>query len=198
MSNTGDQPPHEPAADATQILDRIAAGEDEAAEELFPLVYAELRARAGAYFRGQPGRHTLQPTGLVHEAFLKLVRSPQQDWQNRTHFCAVASRAMRQILVDYARRRQRAAADRADRQAAITELHFGEQVSIDVLDLEEALQELAEHDASAVRLVELRFFGGMALDELAATLDCSIPTLKREWRAARAWLRERLRGGEDI
>ncbi|MCB9850196.1 MAG: sigma-70 family RNA polymerase sigma factor [Phycisphaerales bacterium] len=182
------------AAEATQLLARISGGDPAAADALLPMVYAELRARAGAYFRGQPANHTLQPTALVHEAYLRLVRAPDANWQNRAHFCAVAATAMRQILVNHAQRRAAAQRARNEREAAVTALLTPSNNSaIDLLALEEALNRLGELDARQARLVELRFFGGMTNEEVASILEVSTSTVEKEWRRVRAWLIAELR-----
>ncbi len=177
-----------PGGDATRILQRMRAGDAHAAESLLPLVYAELRARAAAYFRGQPAQHTLQPTALVHEAYLKMVRAPGDGWNSRAHFCAVAATAMRQLLVDHARRRAVARQDRIQRGAQAPEV----ETAIDVLDLDEALVRLGEVEPDSVRIVELRFFGGLSLEETAEVLQRSLSSVKRDWRRARATLRMHL------
>ncbi len=187
-------PQNEP--DATELLARISGGDRDAVEDLLPLVYAELRSRAGAYFRGQPSNHTLQPTALVHEAYLKLVRNPGGGWNSRAHFCAVAAAAMRQVLVNHAKRRALAREDRANRGAAATSIATPSSDStIDVLDLDEALTRLGALEPEHVRLIEVRFFGGLTVEETADVLGKSVSTIKREWRRLRAWLRRELTEG---
>lgn len=170
----------------------MSAGESHAAEELLPLVYGQLRALAGIYFRHQPANHTLQPTALVNEAFLKLAAS-SSDWKDRAHFCAVAATAMRQILQNHARGKRAAkrSADRAD----VSIDQFATPGGADVLDLvalEDALAKLASLDARQARIVELRFFGGLTHDEIAFVLDVSTRTVEKEWRRVRAWLSREL------
>lgn len=182
-----------PPGDATLLLQRAGSGDESAVSALLPLVYEELRARAGAYFRGRAANQTLQPTALVHEAYLRLVRAPGDSWRDRAHFCAVAATAMRQILVNHATRRARAQQGRAAR-AMPTSLQTPTTNSlVDVLDLDEALTRLAKLDAKQARIVELRFFGGMKFDEIAGVLKVSSRTIEREWRRVRAWLLRELR-----
>lgn len=182
---------------ATALLGRIASGDLRAADDLLPLVYEELRARAGAYFRGQPASHTLQPTALVHDAYVKLVNAPSQEWNGRAHFCAVAAKAMRQILVNHAHRRdaaRRAREGYADAQTQI--VSPSHSPSIDVLALDDAIRKLGELDGRQARLVELRFFGGMSNPQVADVLGVSISTVEKEWRKVRAWMLAELGWGE--
>ncbi|HRX86955.1 MAG TPA: sigma-70 family RNA polymerase sigma factor [Phycisphaerae bacterium] len=183
------------APDATQLLARVSAGDADAANALLPLVYAELRARAGAYFRGQPANHTLQPTALVHEAYLKLVNAPNADWHNRAHFCAVAATAMRQILINHAKRRSAAQRARGGRAAMVTNVETpSHSNAVDLLALDDVLKKLADLDERQARLVELRFFGGLNNEEVAGVLGVSTSTIEKEWRRVRAWLIDELRG----
>jgi RNA polymerase sigma factor (TIGR02999 family) len=181
-------------SEVTQILSQLSGGDPQAADRLLPLVYEELRQMAGRHFRRQPSDHTLQPTALVHEAFMKLVRTSDPRWENRTHFFAVAAKAMRQVLVRHAvaqnavKRgggRQRIALDEA--VAASNEREF------DVLALDEVLKRLEAIDERKHRMVELRFFAGLSMDEIATLLDVSKSTVENDWRAARAWLSVELR-----
>ncbi|HNO77873.1 MAG TPA: ECF-type sigma factor [Phycisphaerae bacterium] len=193
-TDSSDYPSDATIAETTHLLVRLSGGDNAAADDLLPLVYAELRARAGAYFRGQPANHTLQPTALVHEAYLRLVRKADADWKSRAHFCAVAATAMRQILINHAERR--AVAQRARGQsgegntALLTPSH---NTAIDLLALDEALTRLAQLDERQARLVELRFFGGLSVEEVAGVLDVSKSTVEKEWRRVRAWLIDELR-----
>ncbi len=193
---TENQPETDPRADATLLLGRLEAGDPDAASALLPIVYAELRARAGAYFGGQPADHTLQPTALVHEAYVKLVASPSSGWNSRAHFCAVAATAMRQILIDHARRRALAQGARRERAEVATAIVTpGGAGDVDLLALEDVLEKLAVLDERQARLVELRFFGGLSNAEVADLMDVSSRTIEREWRRVRAWLVHAL--GED-
>jgi RNA polymerase sigma-70 factor, ECF subfamily len=186
-----------PAADVTQILLDVRAGHGSAAETLFPLVYQELRAMAAAFFCDQPRSHTLQPTALVHEAYVKLVDPGRVQARDRAQFFALAATVMRNILVDYAR-----AKSREKRGGDRTRITLHEAVTpspertLDLLALDEALQCLAALDQRQARVVELRFFGGLSIEEAADVLGLSRATLTEEWRCARAFLSQQLRGNE--
>jgi len=183
----------EPSEQTTQVLASIAAGDRGAAEQLMPLVQDELRKLAGSYFQRESPGHTLQPTALVNEAFLKLVDQTRVDWQGRTHFFAVAAQAMRRILVDYARSKKR-----VKRGGEWQRVTFDEQVTLspkrdeDLLALDDALEKLAKLDARQSKIVELRFFGGLTVAEVAKVLQVSERTVANEWRMIRAWLRQEL------
>jgi RNA polymerase sigma factor (TIGR02999 family) len=160
-------------------------------DDLAPLVYAELRRIASSYFRHERPGHTLQPTALVHEAYLRLA-DQRVHWESRSHFVGIAARMMRRILVDHARRRQ---AKRREGGLGVTLDAPGmgdEKRTVDVLALHEALEQLAVLDSRQAALVELKFFGGLNIDETAALLEVSPATVKREWHHARAWLRRTL------
>ncbi|MCB9852605.1 MAG: sigma-70 family RNA polymerase sigma factor [Phycisphaerales bacterium] len=194
---TDNQQPHIDVNDATQLLARVNDGDSTAANALLPLVYAQLRAIAGSYFRGEPADQTLQPTALVHEAYLKLVKSPESDWQSRMHFCAVAATAMRQILQDRARRRraEKRGGD-AQREPLTDQLQTpANGATLDVLTLNDALEKLEKLSPRKSRIVELRFFGGLTIEQVAKVLDVSHTTIENEWRVARAWLSREL--GEE-
>jgi len=172
----------------TQVLRRWSAGDEQAREELIDHVYDELKAIARARLGMERSDHTLQPTALVHEAWLKLIRGDQVDWQDRAHFIAVSARVMRQILVDSGRRKR--AAKRSDDPAPtlfVPTLH-SETERVDILDLDDALERLKGLDPEQARLVELRYFGGLTIPEAAAAMDVSVATANRSWRAARSWL----------
>lgn len=178
-------------SDATMLLRRLSDGDRDAANELLPLVYADLRERASLYFRNQPADHTLQPTALVHEAYLKLIDSRDAKWHDRTHFCAVAATAMRQILIDHARRRKLA---HNARQSPMTMVNMpSEDWTADLLDLDEALNELTKLDERHARIVELRFFGSLSIQQTAEVLGLSDSTIEKEWRKVRAWLISQLK-----
>jgi len=175
-------------AEVTLILDRIAGGDTEAADALLPIVYEELRRMAGAAMGAQSPAHTLQPTALVHEAYLKLL-GHDKAYQNRSHFMAVASMAMRQILTDHARRARAARRGGGRRRADVDTAGLADDSSgIDVVALDEALTRLAALDQRRCRVVELRFFGSLTVDEVASLLGVSRSTVEADWRAARAWL----------
>jgi len=179
------------------MLTTLAQGDAKAAADLFELVYADLRALAGSYFRHQPADHTLQPTALVHEAYLRLIDQTHAQWNDRTHFFAVAAMAMRQILVNHARKRAslKRGGDRA-RQSLEAGLHAASGMSVaDLMALNEAMEALAELDGRKCRVVELRIFGGLTMDEIAHVLGVSKTTVEGDWRMARAWLAQRL--GEE-
>ena len=177
----------------TLILRKVAEGDQAAIAALMPLVYEELRAVAGSYFREQPSNHTLQPTALVNEAFIKLVAS-EAEWKDRAHFLAVAATAMRQILVDHARRRMTARRG-GDRGRLTLTGDFTPIVvdnDLDLLALHEALENLSALDRRQAQVVEMRFFGGMTVQEVAEVLGVSKTTVDKSWRAARAWLNAQL------
>ena len=181
--------------DITELLHAWAGGDAGALEELLPLVYADLRRRAGAYMRRERRNHTLEPTALVHEAYLKLVDQRRAAWQNRGQFFGVASQMMRRILVDRARARRMA--KRSGRWARVT-LDDGVRdaaapIDVDVLDLDAALTRLAAFDSRKCQLAELRFFGGLSLEEASEALGISTATADRDWQTARAWLLKELR-----
>ena len=186
-------------SEVTVILQRLGAGDRSAAEALLPLVYAELRALAGAQLAHERPGHTLQPTALVHEAYLRLAGS-ESGFENRSHFLASASQAIRRVLVDHARTRKRdkrgggrarvdiATVDPADARA--TE-------DIDLIDLDDALSRLAKVSDRAARVVEMRYFGGMTMAEAALALGVSERTAAGDWAVARAWLRRELAATDD-
>jgi RNA polymerase sigma factor (TIGR02999 family) len=180
----------EDAAPFDLLVDRATKGDRPALETLMPLVYGELRRLAAHYLRGERPGQTLQPTALVHEAYLKLLKDRPERWQNRAHFCAIAAHAMRQILIERARARD--ALKRGGGQPRVT---FDESLPaasaeqpIDVIALDAALDRLAELDPEQARIVELRFFGGLSIEEAAEAMGISPATLKRHWALARAWL----------
>jgi RNA polymerase sigma factor (TIGR02999 family) len=188
--------PHD-LAQVTRLLAELDRGDASAADRLFPLVYADLRSLALRYFRDQPSDHTLQPTALVHEAFLRLARQTGQ-YQDRVHFLAVAATAMRQILVNYAV--ARSAKKRGGGKPAMTligDLGPQGQPGFNPIELDDSLRKLAELDARKARVVELRFFGGLQEADAAAILGVSPSTARDDWRMARAWLRQELRGVDD-
>jgi RNA polymerase sigma factor (TIGR02999 family) len=181
---------------ATMLLEQVRAGDAGAAEKLLPLIYAELRALAGSYFRDQPGHHTLQPTALVHEAYLRLIQQPADAWQTRAHFFAVAATAMRQILTDFARRRNAQKRGGGAARVALDVVNPAAAPEYDPSELDELLTMLARHDARKARVVELRFFGGLEMKEIAEVLNVSLSTVEADWRAARAFLAAKLRPAE--
>ncbi|MCG8403980.1 MAG: sigma-70 family RNA polymerase sigma factor [Phycisphaerales bacterium] len=177
--------------DVTQYLARLSGGED-VVSELLPLVYQELRRVAAGYLRRERAGHTLQPTALVHEAYVKLVNQKEADWKNRAHFLAVAAEAMQRILIDHARK-HRAAKRGADRQVTLdVDSDVAFKTDVDLLALDEALKKLGKLNERQSRVVELRFFGGMSVEEVAHVLAVSPRTVKGDWRFARAWLQREL------
>ena len=176
--------------EVTVFLKAWSGGDRGAADRLIQLVYDELRKLAASYVKRQPSDFTLQPTALVHEAYVKLVDGSQVDWKDRAHFFAVAARTMRNILVDHAR------AAKADKRGGNSQTialddavsFSNDKTDVDLLALDEALKQLALQDELQSRAVELRFFGGLTIEETAAVLEVSPATVKREWATARAWL----------
>jgi RNA polymerase sigma factor (TIGR02999 family) len=177
----------------TMLLDLAAGGEQDATNRLMELVYDEFREMAAGYLRREPTELTLQPTALVHEAFLRLIDQSNVNWKSRTHFLAIGAQAMRRVLVDHARKRGRAKRG-GDRQR----ISFDDQTMLspqhdaDLLAVDELLSELHELDPRQAKIVELRFFGGMTSAEVADYLGISKSTADREWRIVRAWLRQQL------
>jgi RNA polymerase sigma factor (TIGR02999 family) len=182
--------------DVTELLHAWSAGDVEARDRVMGFVYQELRRRAAAHLRRERPGHTLQPSALVHEAYIRLVDQRRSVWQNRAQFLAVASQVMRRILVD--RARARLTTKRSGRWAQVT-LDDADEVAIspdriDLLDLDAALERLAAFDPRKSRIAELRFFGGLSLEETGHVLQVSPKTVERDWQAARAWLFKTLSG----
>lgn len=179
--------------DVTQLLAQWANGDKLALDDLTPLVYRELRRLAASHLRKERNNHTLQPTALVHEAYLRLVGQKNPNWQNRSHFYGVASQLMRRILVDHARKRQadKRAGQRISMQEAVS---FQPGRSRELLTLDGALTALEKLDQRKSRAVELRYFGGLSMDEIAQTLDVSAVTVRRDLRMAEAWLNHEMGG----
>lgn len=175
--------------EVTALLSRMSAGDEGAAALLMPMVYDRLRALAASYFRSQRSGATLQPTALVHEAFLRLVQQDADSFKDRAHFFAVAATAMKQILVDRARRRKAAKRGGDQERVTLDEVGGGGAASAaDLVDVADMLERLAALDARQARIVELRVFGGLTVDEVAEVLALSARTVQNDWRAARAWL----------
>jgi RNA polymerase sigma factor (TIGR02999 family) len=181
------------AGTVSVLLRAWGRGDLQARDDLAAAVYRELRRRAGAYLRRERPDHTLQPTALVHEAYMRLVGQERVAWQNRAHFFAIASQIMRRILVDHARERQ--AAKRPDAGVKVTlddRIGVAAQRECELIDLDQALTELAGIDSRQGHIVELRYFGGLSEQEVAEVLSISRATVTREWQAARAWLYRRI------
>lgn len=182
------------AHEVTQLLGEWATGDPEALERLIPLVYGELRQLAAGYLRYERPDHTLQPTALVHEAYLRLVNQQNRSWQNRSHFYGVAARLMRRILVDHARRRQ--AGRRAGRVVPLEEtVSFAQEHRVELVALDDALLALEKLDARKCKAVELRYFGGLSVEETAQALEVSPITARRDLRMAETWLYHQMRSG---
>jgi len=174
----------------SRILQEWSEGRKEASEELMPLVYDELRRQASRYLRRERPGHTLQTTALIHEAYLRLVDQRGVSWQNRAHFFGIAAQAMKRILVDYAKARHRDKRGGAAENLPLDEARFvvtGEK-RVDLIALDEALARLAKFDPQQASIVDLKFFGGFTIEEIAETLRISRATVKREWNSAKAWL----------
>ena len=175
--------------DVTRLLVRLTEGDRGVLDELLPVVYGELRKLASSYLRRERVGHTLQPTALVHEAYMRLVDQTQVQWQNRAHFFGVAAQMMRRILVDHAR-----AHEAEKRGGEFQKLSLDENIDVsgerdvNLVALDDALNLLAEIDPQKMKIVELRFFGGLSVEETAEVLGVSAPTVKRQWRMAKAWL----------
>jgi RNA polymerase sigma-70 factor (ECF subfamily) len=183
------------SSDVTRLLKQWSEGNHSALDALTPLVYDELRMRARNYLRRERPDHTLQPTALIHEAYLRMVGESLPEWQNRSHFFAIASRAMRQILVDHARRR-----GAGKRGSGVMDVTLNEALvparadNCDLLALDEALTKLAAFDPRKCQVVEMRYFGGCTVEETAEALGVSMITVIRETRVAEAWLRRSMSG----
>ena len=177
------------SSEVTELLRQWGDGRADALDRLLPLIHGELRRLAASYMRRERPDHTLQPTALVNEAFLKLVDQKAVRWQNRAHFMGIAAQAMRRILVDHARAHASGKRGAGERPVPLDEaVVFAEMPNADVLALDEALTRLAAFDPQQSRVVELRFFGGLTLEETAEALHISPATVGREWTLARAWL----------
>jgi RNA polymerase sigma factor (TIGR02999 family) len=184
----------QPPEGITQLLIDWGQGDQAALEKLMPLVYSELRRLAGIYLRRERAEHTLQPTALVNEAYLKLIDQRNAKWQNRAHFFGISAQLMRRILVDHARQHQAVKRGGSVQQRiSITSAEkFAKQPDVDLLALNEALDELAAMDTQQSRIVELKFFGGLSIEEIAEVLGIGHATVERDWKMARAWLRRQL------
>ena len=188
MSSTSDP------GQVTQLLARWGRGDQSALDELTPLVYTELRNVADAYVRRERPGHTLQATALVNEAYLRLIGQKHGRWEGRKHFYGIAARLMRQVLVEHARKHK--AEKRGGGRVAVTLDHYDQVANtpdVDILAVHEALERLGRFDEQQARIVELRFFGGLSIEEAAETLGVGHATVEREWAMARAWLRNELK-----
>jgi RNA polymerase sigma factor (TIGR02999 family) len=183
--------PESPTQSVSTLLTKWRGGDEEALRELLPLVYNELRRLAHRYIQGQRPDHTLQSTALVHEAYLRLVRQGGK-FQNREHFFAICAQLMRQILVEYARSQRAAKRNKGQKVTFDDAVALVKGRSLDLVALDDALNGLAQFDTQQCRVVELRFFGGLSIEETARVLEISPATVKREWSTAKAWLHHEL------
>ena len=185
-----------PASDVSGLLKAWGSGDLAARDRLIPLVYEELRRRARAYLRREAAGHALQPTALVHETYLRLIDQDRVAWENRAHFYGVAAQMMRRVLVDHARARKTQKRSGQWARVSLLDHVVAEQPrDVELLDLDAALTELAAFDNRKSQVAELRFFGGLSLEETGEVLKISVATVEREWQAARAWLYSRLTDG---
>ena len=192
-------PPGKVPPDITELLHAWRQGDRQALDQLVPLVYDDLRRRAADHLRRERPGHTLPATAIVNETFLRLMGQKPPEWQDRAHFFAIASRVMRQVLVDHARAR-----DAHKRGDGVIPLSFDQEILVSneqcdrLVALDDALQAFARHDAEKARLVEMRFFGGLSIEEAAEVMSVSVATLKRHWSFARAWLHKELNAGQHL
>lgn len=187
MSETASQ-----SESVTQLLIAHNAGDREALEKLLPIVYQELKRLAESHMRREHREHTLQPTALVNEAYLRLIKQ-DVNWQNRTHFFGIAGRLMRQILVDYARARSAGKRGSGSIKLSLNEeIFITDERAVVLIALDDALKELAKFDLQKAQLVELRYFSGLSVEETAQAMGISVPTVVRNWRSAKAWLLGRI------
>jgi RNA polymerase sigma-70 factor, ECF subfamily len=191
MEPTGD--------DITVLLNQLTQGKAQAEEQLLPVIYGELKRLAGAHLRRERNDHTLQASALVNEAFLRLLEHRGCSWQNRNHFFAIASTMMRRVLVDYARKRNRQKRGGPETPREFEEeIFLSEEKSSEILELDEALERLCQLEPRQMRVVELRFFGGLSVDQAADVLGVSAKTVKRDWNVARAWLHRELKSARKL
>ena len=184
---------HAPS-EITQMLIELTGGNKDVVNQILPHIYDELRRLAGSYLRRERADHTLQPTALVHEAYMKLIDQKQVHWQNRAHFFGIAAQVMRRILMDHARKhtaeKRGGDADKLPLEEEI--LVVSHERSADLIALDDALQALSQFDEQKAKIVELRYFGGLSIEETAEVIGVSVPTINRQWRMAKAWLHAEL------
>ena len=179
----------------TELLASYGRGDKESLDQLMPIVYEELRRQAARYLRREQAGHTLQTTALIHEAYVRLVDQRNMQWQNRAHFFGIAAQMMRRILVDHARSKKRAKRGGSEVRVSLDEATVAVKgQDLDVVALDEALQRLAEIDEQQSKVVELRFFSGLSVEETAEVMGISKSTVKRDWSMAKAWLHRELSG----
>ena len=184
-----------PTGDVTRLLGQLRAGDEQASADLFRVIYGELHKLAASYMRRERRGHTLQATALVNEAYIRLIGQHDVEWQSRSHFFGVAARVMRRVLLDHARRRQAAKRGGPHEQIRVQDSLLLSESQLDtVVAVDEALTRLEKIDPQQGRVVELRFFGGLDVEETAAVLGISAATVKREWHFARAWLQREFEG----
>jgi RNA polymerase sigma factor (TIGR02999 family) len=184
--------------DVTRLLQEMTDGNEGAPEALLPLVYDELKKLAAAYMRNEREGHTLQTTALVHEAYVRMVDWKEAGWKNRSHFFAVAAKMMRQILVDYARRHRSEKRGSGGPKIALDEaITFAAEKDLDLFALDEALTKLESFDQRQCRIIEMRFFGGLTIEETAEVMKLSPATVKNDWTMARTWLYNQLRSDKE-
>ena len=189
MSNEAPNAPGAPNSQVTRVLERVRCGEPSAASELLPLVYDELRRLAAAKMAHERPDQTLQPTALVHEAYIRLIDQSRVNWQNRAHFFGVAAQIMRRLLVDHARKHNAEKRGQDFQKLSLDEnIDRAVERSAELIALDDALKTLATFDQQKARMVELRYFGGLSIEETADVLGVTPTTIKRHWRLAKAWL----------
>ncbi|MEK7855163.1 MAG: sigma-70 family RNA polymerase sigma factor [Acidobacteriota bacterium] len=191
MSAEGDK-----KQEISQILHEWGKGGKEASDKLMPLVYDELRRQAARYLRRERPGHTLQTTALIHETYLKLIDQKNVDWQNRAHFYGIAAQAMKRILIDHAKARHREKRGGAAENLPLDEARFvvSDETNVDIVALDQALTKLAAFDPRQASIVDLKFFAGLSIEDIAETLEVSPATVKREWNSAKAWLFSEING----
>ena len=193
-----DFPPSSSSGAISRLLENVRKGDADAAYTLMPLLYNELHRLAMHYMRSERPGHTLQATALVNEAYLKLVDQKEANWENRAHFIAVAAQVMRNVLIDHARSRQRIKRGGMQQKVPIEDVVLiSEEQTDDLIALDSALERLAKIDARQSRIVELRYFGGLTVEQTAEVLGISPKTVKRDWAVARAWLHRELRSTQE-
>ena len=184
------------SGDVTQLLAEVRKGNQASIDALFEKVYGELRRLAGDYFRRERPDHTMQPTALVHEAYVRLVGSDNVNWENRAHFFNVAAQVMRNLMVDHARKHKAEKRGSGEKVSLDEAVSFSNERNIDLVALDDALARLASLDPQQACIVEMRFFGGLKIGEVAAILNISETTVSREWLKAKLWLRSQLAAEE--
>jgi RNA polymerase sigma-70 factor (ECF subfamily) len=193
---SGNEPLREPISPVTRLLRDWREGDRDALDRLLPMVYSELRRLARGYLRRERAGHTLQPTALIHEAYVRLIPQSDRPWQSKSHFVAVAAQLMRQILMEYARAHRAQKRGGGEHKATLNEeLVVAEKRSEELVALDDALRDLARFDARKSKVIELRYFGGLSVEETAEVLEISVATVGREARMAVAWLAKVMKGG---